>query len=180
MLLFSLSSLPSPPLPSPPLSSLPSPPLHSPPSHLPHLSSPPLPSPPSPLLPSPFPTSPQGYFMLPTVITGVKDDSRLMHEEIFGENQLCSSRPLPCAPENQLCCARSFHSSVLSHMQYTLYFSLVAHLFLLCFIYPPYPLHFSSPPLLTLPPLSFLCPLLPPASLKALLSALSPSRRRRK
>lgn len=32
--------------------------------------------------------SPQGYFMLPTVITGVKDDSRLMNEEIFGESQM--------------------------------------------------------------------------------------------
>ena len=137
--------------PSPPSPLLPSPLLPSP-------LLPPLPSPllPSPFPTSPFPTSPQGYFMLPTVITGVKDDSRLMHEEIFGENQLCSSRPLPCAPENQLCCARSFHSSVLSHMQYTLYFSLVAHLFLLCFIYP----HLSSPFLLSPSPHSP-SPLLP-------------------
>ena len=38
--------------------------------------------------PLPPPPSPQGYFMLPTVITGVKDDSRLMNEEIFGESQM--------------------------------------------------------------------------------------------
>ena len=36
-----------------------------------------------PLFPSPSPPL-QGYFLRPTVITGVSDDSRLMKEEVFG------------------------------------------------------------------------------------------------